>query len=196
VRVFVLGASGVIGARLVPLLVDAGHDVAGLTRTPAKVDRLREQGAEPVVCNVFDLEGLREALITFGPDLVLSQLTDMPDDRGRLPEQAEAMRRMCRVGTHNMVAAARDADAERLIAQSVAWSLPGENGMAVEDHERAVLAEGGLVIRYGRFFGRGTYFTAELPPEPRIHVNEAARRTMAALDTAGGVIVVAEDPPE
>ena len=185
-----------IGARLVPLLVDAGHDVAGLTRTPAKVDRLREQGAEPVVCDVFDLEGLREALITFGPDLVLSQLTDMPDDRGRLPEQAEAMRRMCRVGTHNMVAAARDADAERLIAQSVAWSLPGENGMAVEDHERAVLAEGGLVIRYGRFFGCGTYFAAELPPEPRIHVNEAAHRTMAALDTAGGVIVVAEDPPE
>jgi hypothetical protein len=119
----------------------------------------------------------------------------MPDDRGRIPEQAEAMRRMYREGTHNVVAAARDGDAERLIAQSVAWSLAGENGLAVSDHERAVLAKGGLVIRYGRFFGLGTYFDPELPPEPRIHVDEAARRTMAALDTAGGVMV-AEEPPD
>jgi uncharacterized protein YbjT (DUF2867 family) len=197
VRVFLLGATGVIGQRLVPLLVGAGHDVAGMTRTPAKVDRLREQGAEPVVCDVFDLEALRVAVTRFEPDLVISQLTDMPDDRGRIPEQADAMRRMYREGSRNVVATTVDAGAGRLIAQSVAWRLAGESALAVEEHERAVLAEGGIVIRYGRFFGPGTYFDADPPPAPRIHVDEAARRTVPALDAAGGVVVVTEDaPPE
>jgi uncharacterized protein YbjT (DUF2867 family) len=91
-----LGASGVIGQRLVPLLVGAGHDVAGMTRTPAKVDRLREQGAEPVVSDVFDLEVLRVAITGFEPDLVISQLTGMPDDRGRIPEHARGLRRRYR----------------------------------------------------------------------------------------------------
>jgi uncharacterized protein YbjT (DUF2867 family) len=143
VRVFLLGATGVIGQRLVPLLVGAGHDVAGMTRTPAKVDRLREQGAEPVVCDVYDLEALRVAITRFEPDLVISQLTDMPDDRGRIPEQADAMRRMYREGSRNVVATTVDAGAGRLIAQSVAWRPAGDSGLAVEEHERAVLAEGG-----------------------------------------------------
>jgi nucleoside-diphosphate-sugar epimerase len=58
VRVFVAGASGVIGVRLIPLLVSAGHEVVGMTRSPEKVDGLRDLGAEPVVCDVFDATAL------------------------------------------------------------------------------------------------------------------------------------------
>lgn len=87
-RVFLAGASGVIGLRLVPLLVAAGHDVAGMTRTQAKAERLRGLGAEPVVCDVFDLDALSQAVSGFGPDAVVHQLTDLPDDPARIPELA------------------------------------------------------------------------------------------------------------
>jgi len=75
-RVFVAGASGVIGVRLVPLLVAAGHEVAGLTRSPEKVEALRRLGALPVVCDVFDRKALRAAVGDFGPDVIVSELTD------------------------------------------------------------------------------------------------------------------------
>jgi hypothetical protein len=98
-RVFLAGASGVIGERLVPLLIGAGHDVAGMTRTPAKAERLRELGAQPVVCDVYDRDALHDAVGAFEPDLVLHQLTDMPDDRLQVPEWAAATRRMYRKRT-------------------------------------------------------------------------------------------------
>jgi uncharacterized protein YbjT (DUF2867 family) len=66
-RVFLAGASGVIGVRLVPLLVAAGHDVAGMTRTPAKLQQLRDLGAEPVLCDVYDAAALRDAVVASGP---------------------------------------------------------------------------------------------------------------------------------
>jgi uncharacterized protein YbjT (DUF2867 family) len=62
-RVFVAGASGVIGVRLVPLLVEAGYEVAGMTRSSGKLERLRGLGAEPVVCDAFDAAALREAVV-------------------------------------------------------------------------------------------------------------------------------------
>ena len=78
-RVFVAGASGVIGVRLVPQLVVAGHEVAGMTRSPAKVELLRGLGAEPVVCDAFDAHALREAVGGFQPEAVVNELTDLPD---------------------------------------------------------------------------------------------------------------------
>jgi nucleoside-diphosphate-sugar epimerase len=191
-RVFLAGASGAIGERLLPLLVGAGHEVAGMTRTPEKTERLRELGAQPVVCDVYDRDGLHAAMGAFEPDLVLHQLTDMPDDRAQVPEWAAATRRMYREGTPNLIAAAVSAGVGRLAAQSVAWRLPGESGKAVAEHERAVLSMGGVVIRYGRFFGPGTYFETEPPPPPRIHIDAAARETIPALDQAGGVVVISE----
>jgi nucleoside-diphosphate-sugar epimerase len=193
-RIYLAGASGVIGSRLVPLLVAAGHSVAGVTRSPAKVDRLRELGAEPVLCDVYDREALRDSVSAFKPEVVLHQLTDMPDDRARIPEFAEANMRIYREGTRNLVAAAREVGAKRLIAQSVAWRLPGESGEAVHEHERMILDQGGVVIRYGRFFGPGTYFESEPPPPPRIEIDAAARQTLPALRTAGGVIEITADP--
>jgi len=192
-RIFLAGASGVIGVRLVPLLLAAGHDVAGMTRTSAKVERLRAMGAEPVVCDVFDLERLREAVESFEPDAVIHQLTDLPDDAERIRELAPANSRMRREGTRNLLAAARAAGAAHVVAQSVAWEIPGDGGAAVAEHERAVLEAGGVVVRYGQLYGPGTYFESELPTPPRVHVDEAARRTPPALKQTSGVLVVTDD---
>ena len=144
-RIFVAGASGVVGVRLVPLLVAAGHEVAGMTRSPAKADALARLGAEPVVCDVYDEPALREEVATFRADAVMHQLTDLPDDRARLREFGARNDRMRSEGTRNLIAAAQAARASRLYAQSIAWELPPERAGTVAAHERAVLdAEPGI----------------------------------------------------
>lgn len=138
-RVFLAGASGVIGRRLVPLLAAAGHNVAAMIRTQAKAEQLHGLGADPVVCDVFDLDALCEAVRGFGAEAVLHELTDLPDDPRRIPELAGANARMRRQGTRNLLVAANAAGAARFVAQSVAWPIPGDGGVAVEEHEHAVL---------------------------------------------------------
>jgi nucleoside-diphosphate-sugar epimerase len=190
--VFVAGASGVIGVRLVPLLVATGHVVAGMTRTAEKAPSLRLLGAEPVVCDVYEREALREAVVAFGPDVVLHELTDLPDEERLIGELAAANIRMRREGTANLIAAARAAGARRILAQSIAWDVDGERDAAKAELERAVLAAGGVVLRYGRFYGPGTYYEDDPPPPPRVHVDDAARRTVELLDAESGVVTIAE----
>jgi nucleoside-diphosphate-sugar epimerase len=185
VRIFLAGASGVIGLRLVPLLVRAGHEVAGMTRTPAKADDLRRLGAVPAVCDVYDLGPLEEAVTAFAPDLVMHQLTDLPDDEASIGG-ATANARMRREGTRNLVEAAAVAGSRRFAAQSVAWDPPGDGALAKAELERLTLGAGGAVLRYGRFYGPGTYHEAP-PAPPRIHVDEAARRTLELLDVPTGI---------
>jgi nucleoside-diphosphate-sugar epimerase len=192
-RVFLAGASGVIGVRLIPLLVADGHQVAGMTRSPGKAATLRELGAAPVVCDVFDASALAQAVVAFGPALVMHQLTDLPDQVGQIAEFAAGNNRIRTEGTRNLLAAAEQADATRFLAQSIAWTPPA-GGEAVAEHERMVLNAGGVVIRYGTFYGPGTYSgPGGLPPPPRIHVDEAARRTITLLKAPPGVVVIAED---
>lgn len=193
-RIFIAGASGVIGVRLVPLLVAGGHTVAGMTRSPQKADMLAELGAQPVVCDVFDAGALTQAVTTFGPDVVLDQLTDLPDRAADLPGFAERSNRMLVDGTRYLLAAAAAAHAARVVAQSISWELSGENGRAAyADHERAVLAADGVVVRYGQLYGPGTYYEEEPPPPPRVHVDDAARQTVPALGVPLGVTLVVDD---
>lgn len=192
-RIFLAGASGVIGVRLVPLLVRKGHTVMGMTRSPDKLDRLSVLGAQGVVCNVYDFTELTRIVTVFRPDLVMHQLTDLPDEAECVPEYAARNSRIRTEGTGNLLRAAQEAGAERFLAQSIAWTPP-KGGESIRDHERAVLEAGGVVVRYGRFYGPGTYSEADrLPPTPRIHVDEAARRTVPLLLAPPGVTVVAED---
>ncbi|MEP7023680.1 MAG: NAD-dependent epimerase/dehydratase family protein [Actinomycetota bacterium] len=101
-RIFVAGATGVIGARLVPLLVAAGHTVAGMTRMAGNTARLHDLGAEPVVCDVFDAAGLRKAVAAFGPDIVFHQLTDLPDAASDMPQFGDRNDRIRTEGTRNL----------------------------------------------------------------------------------------------
>jgi nucleoside-diphosphate-sugar epimerase len=194
VRIFVAGASGVIGVRLIPLLVAGGHTVAGMTRSPQKAHMLHELGAESVVCDVFDVDALTGAVTEFGPDAVLHQLTDLPDRAADIPKFAEQSNFMLTQGTRNLLAAAAAAHAARVIAQSISWELPGEIGRAAyAEHERSVLEAGGVVIRYGQLYGPRTYYESDPPPPPRVHVDDAARQTVPALDVPLGVTLVVDD---
>jgi uncharacterized protein YbjT (DUF2867 family) len=192
-RIFLAGATGVIGIRLLPLLIDDGHTVAGMTRSPQNIDRLRALGAEPVVCDVFDAVALTEAVTAFAADAVVHQLTDLPDRVDQLADFAARNDRMRTEGTRNLVAAARAAEAGHLLAQSIAWT-PAGRAAAVEEHERQVLDAGGVVVRYGQLYGPGTFYEDTIPPHPRIHVDEAARGTPPLIQAPSGVVVLAEDP--
>ncbi|WP_433579891.1 NAD-dependent epimerase/dehydratase family protein [Nocardia brasiliensis] len=192
-RIFLAGATGVIGTRLVPLLIAAGHEVAGMTRSAGKSEQVRAAGAEPVICDVYDADALTAAVREFGPDLVLHQLTDLPDDAALLPESGAANSRIRTEGTRNLIAAAQAAGAKRFVAQSIAWEPAGGRGEVVRQHEAAVLDIGGVVVRYGQFYGPGTYYETELPAHPRVHVDEAAAQTIPLLEAAGGVVIIAEN---
>ena len=193
-RIFVAGASGVIGTRLVPLLVAEGHVVAGMTRSAGKAGLLAGLGAEPVVADVFDTEALTRAVVSFAPEVIFHQLTDLPDNAGEIAAYGDRNDRMRSEGTRNLLAVAAAAGAARVIAQSISWELPSPSRRAVTAaHERAVLAAGGVVIRYGQLYGPGTYYPSAPPDPPRIHVDDAAHQSLPALTAPAGVTLVADD---
>ncbi len=190
-RVFLAGATGVIGIRLLPMLVGAGHDVAGMTRSLDKSARIDALGATPVVCDVFDAAALLDAVAAFAPDLVMHQLTDLPNEIEKIPDYSARNNRIRTEGTRNLLAAAAAAGASCFLAQSIAWTPPG-GSTVIADHERLVLDAQGVVVRYGQLYGPGTYYPDEPPAPPRIHVDDAARRTMALLDSPCGIVVLCE----
>lgn len=171
-RIFLAGASGVIGVRLVPILVSEGHTVAGMTHSPDKVRLLEAIGAEPVMCDVYDATRLDEAVLLFGPDLVMHQLTDLPDEIDEIPRFAAANNRIRSEGTSNLLHATGAAGVHRFLAQSIAWTPPA-GGEAVQEHERMVLDAGGVVLRYGRLYGPGS---STRTPSHRSHGSTWRRR--------------------
>jgi nucleoside-diphosphate-sugar epimerase len=193
-RVFLAGASGAIGRQLAPLLVEAGHEVAGTTRREEKAEMLRALGAVPVVLDVYDAGRLRDAVVAFDPDVVVHQLTDLPSDPAQISAKGADNARIRTEGTRNLLTAAKAAAALHFVAQSIAWRLPGDAHDAVDEHERMVLDAGGVVVRYGRFYGPGTYHPEEgdRPEPPAVHVAEAARRTLPLLDAPSGIVTVAD----
>jgi 2-alkyl-3-oxoalkanoate reductase len=186
VRIFLAGATGVIGARLLPLLA-VGHEVTAMTRSQAKVDNLRAAGATPVVCDVFDVEDLRATVAAAAPEVVIHELTDLPKnlDPRKAEEQLAGNDRIREEGTRNLVDAAVAAGARRFVAQSIAfvYEPTGEpvkseedplyhdapwpfsrTIAAVESLEKAVTQTAGidgLVLRYGFFYGPGSGYAAD-----------------------------------
>jgi nucleoside-diphosphate-sugar epimerase len=219
VRIFVAGATGVIGRPLVKLLLGDGHEVTGTTRTPAKAGELARLGAIPVVVDVFNAVALKNAVTGARPDVVIHQLTDLPDviDPQQMPAALTANARVRIEGTDHLVVAAKAAGVRRLIGQSIAFmyapgtppyresdplvSVAGDDAGAVSARgvhalERAVLGTPGLdgiVLRYGRLYGPGTW--AEKPSGPGfLHVDAAAQAALLAV-TRGppGIYNIAED---
>jgi nucleoside-diphosphate-sugar epimerase len=216
-RVFLAGAGGAIGRRLTPLLRAAGHDVVGTTRSADKADALRSLGAEPVVVDVFDAEALARTVKTAAPQAIIHQLTDLafaPDT----PRYQEGLARNARLrieGTRNLVAAARAASVTRMVAQSIGFMIyaPGAGARVESDPlstdaafagtiegvvalEKDVLAlSEGVVLRYGFFYGPGTW-SPDMPRKPALHIDAAAQATVLALNKAKpGIYNVAEDSP-
>jgi 2-alkyl-3-oxoalkanoate reductase len=239
VRVFVAGASGAIGRPLVPRLVAAGHDVTGMTRFEARAERMRAAGARAAVVDVFDSGALGAAIAEAAPEVVVHELTALPDRLGfRKPDLYEPTNRLRTEGTRNLLEAARAAGARRFVCQSVAFAYrpegarvkseeeplmetaPGAFGggvRALREMEEMVLSANGLdslVLRYGFFYGPGTYYaddgstTADVRRRRMpivgkgtglfsfIHVDDAADATVAAIERgAPGVYNITDDEP-
>ncbi|SDM30718.1 NAD dependent epimerase/dehydratase family protein [Nonomuraea maritima] len=194
-RIFLAGASGVIGQQLIPRLVEKGHVVGGMTRSPGKTDLLTRLGAEPILCDVFDRDALIQAVRDFAPDVILNELTDLPDEVDKIGEHAELNARIRTEGNQNLIDAARQSGSPKILAQTVAWQLPdGPDADAVVELERSVLAEGGVVLSYGQFYGPGTYNEQQIPAEPRVRIDRAADRTVELLDAPSGVVVITDQP--
>jgi hypothetical protein len=192
-RIFLAGASGAIGQRLIPRLVHAGHTVGGMTRSSTKTELLVRLGAEPILCDVFDRDALIEAVRSFKPDVIVNELTDLPDDVTKIGAHADLNARIRTEGNHNLIDAARQSGSPKLDVQSVAWHLSeGPDARAVVDLERSVLAEGGVVLRYGQFYGPGTYNEAEVPEPPHVQIDRAAGLTVEALDEPSGVVTIVD----
>jgi len=183
-KVFVAGASGAIGRPLVRQLLAAGHEVTGMTRREQAAAQIRDAGASAVVCDVFDVAALEAGLREARPEVVVHALTALPpriDYKGK-GDPLAATNRVRTEGTANLIAAARAADARRIVAESVAFLYAQEGDWvkdeeaplfldapapfgyaanALTDLERQVTgAEGieGLILRYGWLYGPGTYF--------------------------------------
>jgi 2-alkyl-3-oxoalkanoate reductase len=180
-KVFVAGASGAIGRPLLPRLLAAGHEVTGMTRRPERAEEIRAAGVEAVVCDAFDADGLREAVKAAAPEVVVHLLTSLPQ-KFKPRSDLSPTNKVRIEGTRNLLAAAREAGARRLVAESVAffyapegdwvkdetaplYARPpgafGDAAIALSDLERQVQGtEGidGLVLRYGWLYGPGTYY--------------------------------------
>ncbi|HEX6521869.1 MAG TPA: NAD(P)H-binding protein [Streptosporangiaceae bacterium] len=191
-RIFLAGATGVLGIRILRLLLAEGHTVAAMTRSPGKAGHLRELGASPVICDVFDAAALAAAVTGFKPDAVMHQLTDLPDQAGDLTAFAARNDRIRTEGTRNLVAAATAARTRYFLAQSIAWRLSGR-GAVIDEHESRVLAVGGVVVRYGQLYGPGTFYEDHVPEPPRIHVDTAARATPPLIQAPSGVVLLTEE---
>jgi len=209
----------VIGRRLVPLLRAAGHAVVGTTRSADKAAAVRALGAEPVVVDVFDAAALTRAVLAAAPELVMHQLTDLAFAPGT-PRYQEALERNARLrieGTRNLVAAAKAAGVTRLIAQSIAFVYALAPGARVESDPLNLATEGaigrtvaavaaleqavlsmpdGIVLRYGFFYGPGTWSGDAPARQPGVHIDAAAQAALLALSKGSrGIYNVAEDSP-
>jgi nucleoside-diphosphate-sugar epimerase len=188
-RIFLAGATGVIGVRLVPLLIAEGHSVAGMTRSADKTEQLADLGAQPVVCDVFDLPALTKAVTAFEPEAILQEITDLPDSLDELGDYAARNDRIRTEGGATW--SPRLAPQARTIFLRSAWRPAGRGG-AVDDLERQVLDVDGVVVRYGQLYGPGTFYEDRLPQHPRIHVDEAARGTPPLIAAPSGVVSLVE----
>jgi len=231
-RIFVVGASGAIGTRLVPQLIARGHTVIGTHRSPDHEKRVRELGAEPVGLDLLDKRAVRDAVRAAEPAAIIHQataLTNLRDFR-HFDRSFAQTNRLRTEGTDALLAAAREAGVRRFIAQSFASTLYERSGGPVKTEDdpldahpvpamretvaamrhldETVRSAGGIVLRYGGFYGdedglveavrrrmfpivgRGEGVTSF------IHLEDAAAATVLALDYDGsGAFNVVDDEP-
>jgi nucleoside-diphosphate-sugar epimerase len=176
-RVFVAGASGAIGTRLVPQLVDRGHEVIGTSRSAEKAEHIRALGAEPVTLDLLDRAAVRRAVLEAAPDAIVHQATALAElTFSRNFDRTFAKTNRLRTeGTDALLAAAREAGVDRLVAQSFASYRHAREGGPVKTEddpldpappaktresnaamrylEEVVTNAGGIALRYGIFYG-------------------------------------------
>ena len=215
-RIFLAGGSGLIGTRLIPRLVENGHEVTATSRRAENLDKVAGLGAKGVVLDVLDAEAVRDVLTAAAPDVVLHMFTDLS------AADMAANGRLRQVGTDNLVDAALAAGIDRIIAQSVAWVFPDGQSAATETdptipgtpvhHLEARVAEmpHSTILRFGMFYGPGTWYApggrvaqavmaGAVPATPAItsfaHADDAIDAIIQALDWPDGTYHVVDNEP-
>jgi 2-alkyl-3-oxoalkanoate reductase len=232
-NILVIGATGAIGTPLVSQLVERGHEVVGTSRTLERAEMLRELGAQPAVLDLLDREAVRRLVLDTKPDAIAHQATALAGDVDfkRFAESLAPTNRLRTEGTDNLLAAAKEAGVERFVAQSYEpWSYARVGGPvkteddptdedppeavretlgAIKYLERAVLESGGIVLRYGSFYGAPIDPLRDAVRERKVpivgdggavwslvHVDDAASATVLALEQAPtGLYNVTDDEP-
>ena len=191
--VFIAGASGCVGQPLCKLLVADGWAVTGSTRSESKLATLRAMGVTPALVDVYDAAALNRAVAAATPEVVIHQLTDLPDglDPAQMAAARERNARIREVGTANLVAAARAAGATRIVAQSIAFGIDAPSTKSLETQVMAGPFTG-VVLRYGHFYGPGTGVETA-PPKGPVHVEAAAQAAFLAAAKGQGIYHIAED---
>ena len=201
-RVFVAGASGAVGSRLVPQLVDAGHDVTGTHNSPSSAQLLRTLGARPVMVDLLDAGAVRRAVLENEPEAIVHEATALADATwGRNFDKVfERTNELRTTGTDALLAAAQESGVRRFVAQSFAsyrYVRAGgpikteddpldptpppntqESWSAMAYLEQAVIDFGGIALRYGGFYGDDNDGRAEL----------IRKRCFAMVSEGGGII--------
>jgi nucleoside-diphosphate-sugar epimerase len=238
VRVFIAGGTGAIGRPLVAALAAAHHDIAVFSRNADRVTALGVPGVVPAVGDAFDAEALQAAVRSFGPDVVINQLTSLPVSANPVAMKRgfDATSRLRREVSGTLVQAAHGAGARRIVAQSISFAYRPGPGVRTEADPLWTDAKGqigaltnsvatlesntqsapdleSVVLRYGSFYGPGTYFAPgglyatmlkrRLLPMPgkaagifgMVHIDDAATATVAALDGPTGIFNVVDDAP-
>lgn len=206
-KVFVAGATGVIGRQLLPRLVEAGHTVVAMTRDSDRVSNIRAAGAQPVVLDVFEGDSLQRAVLDAKPEVVIHQLTNIPQhiDPRHVSRDMAPTNRLRTEGTQLLMQAAKAAGARRFIAQSIATYYTPSNGPAMETDplykdapdafveiveavdqlEHMVLNTPGIegvVLRYGYLYGPGTIYSAQ-----GSFTHDVRRRRIPIIGNGGGM---------
>ncbi|MGK9167368.1 NAD(P)-dependent oxidoreductase [Inquilinus limosus] len=237
-KIFVAGATGAIGLPLVRALCTLGHQVTGMTRAGRGVDRLRELGATASFADAFDPKAVRAAIEAASPDVVIDQLTWLPANPADIIKSLPNDTRLHREGGGNLLAAARELGVGRYILQSrgfyldapagrladesarLRYDAPGEIGEGTrvmgeyEDRVLGAPSMDGVVLRYGFFYGPGTWYRPDgaiadqvRKGEARIigdgnavwsfvHIDDAVAATVASLTADPGVYNVVDDDPQ
>jgi 2-alkyl-3-oxoalkanoate reductase len=176
-RVFVVGASGAIGTRIVPQLIDRGHEVIGTATSPDRAKRVSALGAEAIVLDLLDPRAVREAVLAAEPEAILHQATALANlsDFKHFDRSFAQTNRLRTEGTDSLLAAAREAGVRRFVAQSYASARYAREGGPVKTEDdpldpnpveaareswdalayldRVVPEAGGIALRYGVFYG-------------------------------------------
>lgn len=204
--IFLAGAGGAIGRRLVPILHRHGYAIVGTTRSRDRASILSDAGVSPVIVDVFDESAVIKAVCESQAYAIIHQLTDLSAGlEGNAGPVLRANARLRREGTRNLVNAALSAGVSRFVAQSIAWAYAagqtphdeeapldltasGTRGISVRDGvaplEQAVLETAGIegkVLRYGELYGPGTW-TATAKGTAPVHVDAAALAACLAVE--------------
>ncbi|PGM90608.1 NAD-dependent epimerase/dehydratase family protein [Bacillus cereus] len=224
-KIFVAGATGVIGRSLLPMLIKEGHTVFAMIRNESQVEAIKKVGAIPVIADVFNRHAVFSVLKEKNPDVVIHQLTSLSswdfEDNAKIRIE----------GTRNLVDAANNVGVKKIIAQSISWAYePGDtlasetdpldfsahmprqvtiNGIVKLEETASELSEA-VILRYGTLYGPGTWYTDNgvIANQVRnneivatdgissfIHVEDAARAAALALNWPSGIVNIVDDYP-